>query len=190
MAGFELFILGELMEGPHHGYLLRDILRRMLGPYRQISWAAIYPLIHELERAEYIEPLPVVEPSAEAPTPQGRQRRLFRITGGGRQRFFLLMTTPGTMNAEYHELFAIKLLYLHFLDRAEQRAILAHGLTYLRGEHDHLQHVFTPESTTTHLPSSAREPIFRMMRFRLASVIAEIDWVESALAQLDKLSGV
>jgi DNA-binding PadR family transcriptional regulator len=53
-GAFELFVLGELMDGVYHGSPLVDILARMLGPYRQISWAAIYPLIHRLERQGFI----------------------------------------------------------------------------------------------------------------------------------------
>ena len=40
---YELFVLGELSAGPHHGYLLHSILGKILGPFRQISWGALYP---------------------------------------------------------------------------------------------------------------------------------------------------
>jgi len=187
---FELFILGELMDGPHHGYLLRDILTRMLGPYRQISWAAIYPLIHRLEREGLIAPeprdgqAPKLEQAPDRATPSGRQRHRFHITASGRQRFYALMLAPGVPNAEYRELFAIKLSYLRFLTSDQQRAILAHCTGYLARQRDHLSHVFTPQSTTAHLPHDQREQIFRMMRFRLASVEAELRWAEEELARL------
>src|SRR6185437_12111110 len=84
-GAFELFILGELMDGVYHGYLLRDILARMLGPYRQISWAAIYPLIHRLERQEFITRYEEAqtEPRAEDAQPTGRQRHAYAITESG-----------------------------------------------------------------------------------------------------------
>ena len=44
---YELFVLGELMDGPHHGYELREILSRMMGPFRHISWGVLYPLIRQ-----------------------------------------------------------------------------------------------------------------------------------------------
>ena len=47
---YELFVLGELMDGPHHGYKLREILSNLFGPFRQISWGMLYPLIRQLER--------------------------------------------------------------------------------------------------------------------------------------------
>jgi DNA-binding PadR family transcriptional regulator len=187
---FELFILGELMDGPHHGYLLRDILTRMLGPYRQISWAAIYPLIHRLEREGSIarEPrdglAPNLEQVPDRATPSGRQRHRFHITASGSQRFYALMLAPGEPNAEYRELFTIKLSYLRLLAPDQQRAIVAHCAGYLARQRDHLRHVFTAQSTTAHLPDDQREQIFRMMRFRLASVEAELRWAEEELARL------
>src|SRR6266567_6089024 len=53
---YELFVLGELMDGPHYGYLLREILGRLLGPFRHISWGVLYPLIRHLEREGLIVP--------------------------------------------------------------------------------------------------------------------------------------
>ena len=53
---YELFVLGELMDGPHHGYLLREILGRLLGPFRHISCGVLYPLIRQLEREGLIVP--------------------------------------------------------------------------------------------------------------------------------------
>lgn len=43
----ELFILGELMNNPMHGYLLHQILNAIVGT-RKISWGALYPLIHSM----------------------------------------------------------------------------------------------------------------------------------------------
>jgi DNA-binding PadR family transcriptional regulator len=185
-VAFELFILGELMDGPHHGYLLRDILARLLGPYRQISWAAIYPLIHRLEREGLIAPQGEATPGSppEPEPPVGRQRRSFLLTEAGRERFFALMLAPGEPNAEYRELFTIKMSYLRFLAPDQQRAILAECVSYLKRQRDYLSHVFTAQSTTAHLPPDQREQIFRMMRFRLASVEAELRWVEEELARL------
>jgi DNA-binding PadR family transcriptional regulator len=187
-VAFELFILGELMDGPHHGYLLRDILSRLLGPYRQISWAAIYPLIHRLEREGLIAPEREAtpgQPSQSEPS-GGRQRRSFMLTEAGRERFYALMLAPGEPTADYRELFTIKLSYLRFLTPARQRALLAECAGYLERQRDYLSHVFTPQSTTSHLPRDQREQIFRMMRFRLASVEAELRWIQEELARLDE----
>lgn len=36
------------MDGPHYGYILREILGRLLGPFRHISWDVLYPLIRRV----------------------------------------------------------------------------------------------------------------------------------------------
>jgi len=186
-VAFELFILGELMDGIYHGYLLRDILTRMLGPYRQISWAAIYPLIHRLERQGFItrEEEGQTKSPTEDPQPPGRQRYAYGITAAGRQRFYALLTQPGKRNGAYRELFAIKLLYLNYLTLVQRRALFAECLEYLTRQRDHLRHVFTAQSTTAMLPDIQREQIFRMMRFRLSSVEAEIAWLEEEMDHLE-----
>ena len=96
-GAFELFILGELMDGVYHGYLLRDILARILGPYRQISWATIYPLIHRLERQECITRYEEAQTEGRGrdTQPRGRQRNAYAITESGRERFHELLTQPG-----------------------------------------------------------------------------------------------
>src|SRR5260221_14647378 len=45
---YELYVLGELMEQPVHGYLPPQILSHILGPYRPMSWGGLYPPIHRL----------------------------------------------------------------------------------------------------------------------------------------------
>ena len=184
-AAIELFVLGELMDGPHHGYLLRDILGRMLGPYRQISWAAIYPLIHQLEREALIEPTRHAD--AHATPASGHPRRVLRITDSGRERFAALLAAREPYTAEFHDLFAIKLLYLRWLTPERQREQLEYGLGYLRGQTTHLRHVFTAQSTTAHLPAAQRAAVTRMIGFRLASVEAEERWIEDTLRQLTGL---
>jgi DNA-binding PadR family transcriptional regulator len=184
-VAFELFILGELMDGVYHGYLLRDILTRMLGPYRRVSWAAIYPLIHRLERQGFIT-RDESDSSAEERELTGRQRFAYAITESGRERFATLLAQPGKRNAAYRELFAIKLLYLNRLTPMERRALVADCMDYLARQRDHLRHVFTAQSTTSTLPDVQREQIFRMMRFRLAGVEAEIGWLEGEIAQLEQ----
>lgn len=175
------------MDGPHHGYLLRDILTRLLGPYRRISWAAIYPLIHRLEREGLIAPEAAGDGRRGA-TPSERRRQSFAITEAGRERFRELMLASVERIAEYRELLTIKLTPLRHLAPDEQRAVLADGRDCLRWERDYLGQVFTARSTTAHLPDDQRQQIFRMMRFRLASVEAELQWVEDELTKFGERS--
>ena len=47
---YELFVLGELVHKPMHGYLLQRVVQEAIGPVRQMSWGALYPLLKRLER--------------------------------------------------------------------------------------------------------------------------------------------
>ncbi len=180
---FELFILGELMEGPHHGYLLRDILSRLLGPYRQFSWGTLYPLISQLERSGYIHPIYQDEAERGESAQGGRQKRVLDITDAGRERFQALMLAESEYSADFPELFAIKLLYLSWLAPAEQIAVLAHGRDYYIHIRDHCLEAFTSRSPSAHLPLEAREAIYRVVHFRLAGAQAELAWIEGEIVR-------
>src|SRR5581483_12430028 len=91
---YQLFVLGQLMDQPMHGYLLRDILSNMLGPFRQMSWGALYPLIRQLECNGWIE-LDVEEDEGQDKRgTNSRQRKRYRITDAGRERFQAMMQEP------------------------------------------------------------------------------------------------
>jgi DNA-binding PadR family transcriptional regulator len=136
---YELFVLGELMDGPHYGYLLRDILGRLLGPFRQISWGVLYPLIRHLER----EGLIVLDEKVGTGRSEGiqgnQQRKQYHITDAGRRRFFALMLETGDFTADYPELFLIKLNNLDHLTREQKLTILWHYRDYLQIEQKYLQ---------------------------------------------------
>jgi DNA-binding PadR family transcriptional regulator len=180
---FAVFVLGELMDAPHPGYKLREILSRLLGPYHPINWVTLHPVILHLEQEGYIEQVPTGELKRWGERSADRQQ-FYAITDVGRQRFHTLMVTPEDYTLDYRESFIIKLLYLRFLSPREQFAILAHCLEYLRRERAHRQHVFSAQSTTAALPADQREPIFRMTRFCLTGTQAEIEWVEEEMAQI------
>ena len=82
---YELIILGTLMVGPFHGYLIAKIVQNILGPYGKISAGRLYPLLTKLEEGGLI----VVEPVSEQQERQQHRRshipsRRYRITGDGR----------------------------------------------------------------------------------------------------------
>src|SRR5712692_6508552 len=104
---YELFVLGELMDGPHHGYQLHEILSDLLGPFRQISWGVLYNLIRQLERGVI----------------SSRQRKQYAITATGRERFYALMLEQGDYSAEYRELFLVKLNNFDHLSPKQQLTV-------------------------------------------------------------------
>lgn len=181
---YELFILGELMGGPHHGYLLREILNWGLGPFRQVSWGALYPLIHQLERQGLIQPEAEANTGDGQATPNKRQRNLYRITQAGQQRFQNLMVEPCEYKADTPELFLIKLLYFSYITRAAQLTILHDYRGYLQIFDDYLQRGERYVVNHPYIPENERSEILRAIHFRINSPQSELRWIDAEIARL------
>lgn len=123
---YELFVLGELLDQPLHGYLLRDIISLAFGPTRQISWGSLYPLIRRLEEGGFITQTTDAEGAAKA------RRKTYAITDEGRARFSFLMLKPEEFNGDYPELFTVKLVNFDRVTAAQRLDILHHYRGYLR----------------------------------------------------------
>lgn len=84
----ELAVLGLLHEAPMHGYELRKRLQAMLGPFGAYSCGTLYPTLRRLLRNGLL---------AEEPGESGdeagnrRNRRVYRLTEQGRDRFAALV---------------------------------------------------------------------------------------------------
>jgi len=183
---YELFVLGELMDGPHYGYLLRDILGRLLGPFRQMSWGVLYPLIRQLEREGLIVPDEKIEAGRSKSIKGNRQRKQYRITEAGQRRFLALMLETGDYTADYPELFLIKLNNLDHLTREQQLTLFWHYREYLQIEKKYLQEGQRNISDGTHfIPEDQRAHVFDVIGFRLSGIQAEVDWVARKIARLE-----
>src|SRR6266480_4649292 len=77
---YELFVLGELMEGPQYGYKLHGIIQRILGPFHRLSWGTLYPLIRRLEQRGLITSEVEARNSASAQEEGGQPRKIYYIT--------------------------------------------------------------------------------------------------------------
>jgi DNA-binding PadR family transcriptional regulator len=182
---YELVILGELIGGPHHGYLLREILGKIFGPFRQMSWGALYPLIHRLEQQGLITP----EASDVMSQSKRGQRNLYQITSTGRERFHALMVESVPYPAYDSDHFIAKLGYFDFITLEQQIVILQHHRGYLRAVDDYLQTNLRRVMTDKDIPEFERLRIKWVVEFRLHRVQAEMTWIDTALARLTPRSG-
>jgi DNA-binding PadR family transcriptional regulator len=182
---YELFVLGELTAGPHHGYLLHDILGKILGPFRQVSWGALYPLIHRLSQDGLIAAVPAVVPRKAAGKAggvgQGRQRILYRITPAGRQRFRALMLENVPYAAYDTDVFISRLGYFDFIDARRQTEILEYHRDFLRAQGDTMRQGLRLVMEELEIPEAERARIKWVTEFRLRRIQAELDWVTEAL---------
>src|SRR6266581_2037840 len=119
---YELFVLGELTGSPQYGYKLHGIIQRILGPFHRLSWGTLYPLIRRLEQQGLITS--EIELRDTTQEEGGQSRKIYRLTENGRARFFALMLDPGEYNADYEDLFAVKLYRFSLLTSAQQLVVL------------------------------------------------------------------
>jgi len=186
---YELFVLGELMDEPHHGYQLREILSNLLGPFRQMSWGVLYPLIRQLELEGLItSDAETSTGDSGAAASSSRQRKQYRLTESGRERFYTLMLERGDYTADYRELFMVKLNNFDHLSYTQQLTVLWHYRGYLQIEDFYLlggqQHV----STDPGIPENQRAHILRTISFKWSSIQGEIQWIEQQIKRLEEQS--
>jgi DNA-binding PadR family transcriptional regulator len=115
----DIAILGLLMDRDHHGYEIRSQLRDRLGVWANVSFGAIYPALARLERQGLVEAVQSTEPRSSlgtlstgslsgeraslrarrASTGLGRRgRKVYRITGRGRDEFKAMLANPATVD--------------------------------------------------------------------------------------------
>ena len=128
---YELIILGTLMVGPFHGYLIAKIVQNILGPYGKISAGRLYPLLTKLEEGGLIK----VELVSEQQEHQLQRRshipsRRYRITEAGRERLHALLMDTTSYLGEYQKVFLQKVAYFSFLQPEERLQLIEHYLGY------------------------------------------------------------
>jgi DNA-binding PadR family transcriptional regulator len=179
---YELFVLGELMVQPMYGSFLHETARRILGPFRPLSWGIISPLLHRLQQQGLVTALIEQPPASERARGRGQPRRIYTITEAGRERFLRLMLTHGEYSRDTPQEFVIKLTKFQFLTPAERRVVLLWYRGYLdllltayqQGE-DYVRH--NPEIT-----EQERVWISHSIAYRKSLVQAERFWLDQQLA--------
>ncbi|MDR9854365.1 PadR family transcriptional regulator [Paenibacillus sp. VCA1] len=173
---YELFILGELMNNPMHGYLLHQILNGIVGPTRKVSWGAIYPLIHGMLADGLIEQVPDEQPEGSK---QGRGKKIktYKLTDEGRIRFFRLMEEPIPYSPDYELHFYTKLKNFELISKELQFLILHQYKDYLRYEIRHEEERLEYASKDERIPGGEQKYIQIFFRHRLEKLRFDETWV-------------
>lgn len=74
-----LLILSLLRDGDKYGYEMVTELARRSDDTFQLKEGTLYPLLHTLEKNRYVQ-------SYITQTPQGRERKYYRLTDSGRSQ--------------------------------------------------------------------------------------------------------
>ncbi|GCB43930.1 PadR family transcriptional regulator [Streptomyces sp. NL15-2K] len=121
----ELAILGNLAEGPLHGYELRRRVERLSGYARPVSLGSLYPAINRLVKRGMLTRH--TEPGAAA-----AQRYVLTLTDAGHEHLLERLRDPAQVEiTDFNRFFTI-LAFLSLLpETKEQHAVLRRRLEFL-----------------------------------------------------------
>ncbi|MGA8724760.1 MAG: PadR family transcriptional regulator [Acidimicrobiales bacterium] len=142
----ELAILGLLLEQEMHGYEIRRRLRDELGLFANISFGSLYPALSRLEASHAVT---VTESGGTGPVPPipstgslsgeraglrarragagrttKRSRKVYRITGHGRELFEQLLDAEEPAGADDARSFSLRLAFARHLAPQARLALL------------------------------------------------------------------
>lgn len=174
MILYELFVLGELLIMPMHGYKLHRIVREAIGPIRQMSWSALYPLLRQLEQDGMIS-------GVEEISKGGRQRKQYQITPAGEARFRSLMAQPGAYDTDYPDLIGMKMSDFHLIDNAGRLNILRDYRGYVQHIETYLLAAIQHITEDPNIPDVERPYILRSIDRRMHVTQADLEWVDAEI---------
>jgi DNA-binding PadR family transcriptional regulator len=181
---YELFVLGELMVQPLHGYLLHKIVNLILGPFHRLSWGTLYPLIRRLEQEGFITSEVQRRREGLFQTEPGPSRNVYRLTEAGRARFLALMLDPGDYNPDYPDLFAMKFTKFGYLTPAQRLAVLEHYRTFLLTLRDHYRTVGSQVAQEPEIVETERSYISRWLEDRVGTLEQQLTWLDRQMADM------
>jgi len=176
---YELFVLGNLMTVPMHGYLLHSILKSALGPVRQISWGTLYPMIRRMEKVGFIRQRTDIEQEG------GRPRKVYELTAAGRERFRGLMAEPLEYNLETEITFQFKLSYFGYVTKDDQLTCLRQYFEYIEFIREHMHDAEEEVRSNARIPEKKRVQLLRVFDHRKHVMAADAKWVEAEVARIN-----
>ncbi|MFC0216605.1 PadR family transcriptional regulator [Paenibacillus chartarius] len=179
---FELFVLGELMTGEKHGYMLQDVLSNSVGLGRKISSGTLYPLLARLVEGGWIQL------RTEEETKGGRTRKIYEITEAGRERFLELMKKPleSVGEAETELIFRFKMVYFQYVPKDVRIDCLKQ---YLQLVERNVKFVSDFESYLAEQkpePARQRVQLLRVLELRKRLGEVEVRWVQEELKRVQE----
>jgi DNA-binding PadR family transcriptional regulator len=171
-------ILGRLARRPMHGYMIAKIIGNVIGPFRQIHWGALYPVLARLEEAGLIRA--EVSDLEEG----GRAKKTYAITDAGRNRLHQHLMDTEHHLADYAEVFAQKVSLFDQLSPVERLQLARHYAVYAQQHIDHIERT-KRELLAIDDPAviQSRDNILTVLHHRLEYWVRERAWAEELLEQ-------
>jgi len=177
---YELFILGELMTGEKHGYMLLDVLKNSVGLGRKISPGTLYPLLSRMTDVGWIHL------RFEEETVGGRTRKIYGITQSGADRFLELMTSPfdSTLDIETQLTFRFKMVYFQYVSKEIRLECLHQYLQILVKNREAVSNFANVLLSSKPEPEKQRVQLLRVFDHRLRLAEVEIQWVKEEIERI------
>ena len=113
-----------------------------------------------------------------------RERKRYRITPAGEARFQQLMAEPGAYDADYPDLFTLKVSNFYQIDQATRLAILQHYRGYIVYIQEYLlasrQHINGEPA----IPEAERPSILLALDHRLHMARADLEWLDGEIVRI------
>ena len=154
-------LLGFLMQGPAHGYLLHDRADEELGRIWYMGMSNVYGTLKQLEKAGHVES--TLDDEGYPP------RKVYAITPAGRSRFFAWVREPVPAIRDMRVEFLAKLYFFRTLKLDGRGELLEAQKGVCRERLDRLGR----------RAASRQDPFERMVdAFRRRRIEAALDWLE------------
>jgi DNA-binding PadR family transcriptional regulator len=171
-------VLAFLAARPMHGYGLRQVANKILGPYRSVAWGPLYATLRRLKTDGLIE---LVGDAGQVEADEchgGPPSKRYQITEAGRQRFFELMAVPKEPEPEYEVTMCLKIARLGRVPPAVRLEILRDYAEYCRTHIAHLSTTRDAIEAADQVPDADRPWIVLTMNRRIELWQADLAWIE------------
>ncbi|WP_159883288.1 PadR family transcriptional regulator [Paenibacillus puerhi] len=177
---YELFVLGELMTGKKHGYMLQDVLKNSVGLGRKLSSGTLYPLLTRMTEQGWITLL------TEEETKGGRTKKIFDITEVGRDRFLQLMKKPfdSTLEGETELMLQFKLVYFQYVAKEVRLSSLEQYLLILEKNFKHITDFESALATYQPEPEKQRVQLLRALDRQARLREVDIQWIKEEIERV------
>lgn len=171
-------VLALLAAGPMHGYGLRQIVNKLMGPYRNVAWGPLYATLRRLKADGYIELVPEDSQVDTDECHGGPPSKTYRLTDVGWQRFVELMAVPSEPEPEYEVTMCLKIARLGRIPAADRLDILRDYAEYCRSHIAHLSSARDAVQAADKVPVVDRPWIMLTMKRRIELWRADLAWTE------------
>jgi DNA-binding PadR family transcriptional regulator len=174
---YEFMILSQLSRRPMHGYMIAKIIGHVMGPFRQVQWGALYPVLNRLVNEGLIQ-------AEEAPDREDeRTRKVYCLTEAGRARLHDHLMDVDRHLADYATVFEHKVALFHQLAVEERLFLARHYMVHAQQHIAYLERRLRDLADTPMLAQEQKHDIRTVMAHRLDFWQRERAWAEQLIGE-------